>query len=101
LTSELDEFKMHTRTEDMETVIEFKLPQEILFSLREDKEQFVVETRKILAIKYFQDKKLSIGQCSLLANMTELNFIKLLSEQKLSIFRFDTEDELFTDYKNA
>ena len=80
--------------------IEF--PEEILLSLRTDENEFIDEMKKTMAIKYFANKKLSIGQSAELADMSEEDFVKLLGKERISIFRFDNiEEELKEDVKNA
>ena len=48
--------------------IEF--PEEVLLSLRTDENEFIDEMKKTMAIKYFANKKLSIGQSAELADMS-------------------------------
>ncbi len=80
--------------------IEF--PEEILLSLRTDENEFIDEMKKTMAIKYFANKKLSIGQSAELADMSEEDFVKLLGKERISIFKFDNiEEELKEDVKNA
>lgn len=81
------------------TVIDF--PEEILLTLRESKETFTKELKVMAAIQYYNDKKLSIGQAAQLAEMTEEQMILYLSEKRISVFRYDNEDELIEDVKNA
>ena len=79
-----------------------ELPEEILLSLRTDENEFIDEMKKTMAIKYFANKKLSIGQSAELADMSEEDFVKLLGKERISIFRFDNiEEELKEDLKNA
>jgi len=77
------------------------VPQEILLTLRENEDEFILELKRTAAVRYFKEKKLSIGQCALLAEMSEENFIKYLSEQGISIFSFEDDDEILEDIKNA
>lgn len=85
----------------METVINIRLPEEIFFSLRETKEEFERELKSIAAVKYFVEKKLSLGQCAQFAKMSEKEFMQYLGKQQISIFNYDSEDELLEDVKNA
>ena len=78
-----------------------ELPEEILLSLRTDEDEFIDEMKKTMAVKYYKNKKLSVGQGAELADMSEEDFIKLLGIEKVSIFRFDNRDELEEDVKNA
>lgn len=77
------------------------VPQEILLTLRENEDEFILELKKTAAVRYFKEKKLSIGQCALLSEMSEENFIKYLSKQGVSIFSFEDDDEILEDIKNA
>lgn len=72
----------------------------ILLSLRESNE-IIVKDMKLVAVKYYKEHKLSLGQCSELAEMTKEDFIQLLSTYKVSIFNFENDDELLEDIKNA
>jgi len=79
-----------------------ELPEEVLLSLRTDEDEFIDEMKKTIAIKYYANKKLSIGQSAELAEMSEEDFIKLLGKEDISIFRFDNiDEELKEDIKNA
>ena len=79
-----------------------ELPEEVLLSLRTDENEFIDEMKKTMAVKYYANKKLSIGQSAELADMSEEDFIKLIGKENISIFRFDNiEDELKEDVKNA
>lgn len=77
------------------------VPQEILLTLRENKDDFVRDIKKFAALKYYKENKLSIGQCALLAEMSEESFIKYLGQQGITIFNFESESELLEDIGNA
>lgn len=79
--------------------IEF--PEEILLTLRKSEDEFISEIKKTAAVKYYKEKKLSLGQCAVLAELCEEDFIKYLSYHKVSIFNYDSPDELFEDIRNA
>ncbi len=85
----------------MEKIAKLKFPEEILFSLRESEDRFIKEIKTIAAVNYYKEKRLSIGQAALLAGMKEEEFIKLLATFKVSIFRYENNDELLQDLKNA
>ena len=79
-----------------------ELPEEVLLSLRTDENEFIDEMKKTMAVKYYANKKLSIGQSAELADMSEEDFIKLIGKENISLFRFDNiEDDLKEDVKNA
>ena len=78
-----------------------ELPEEVMLSLRTDEDEFIKEMKKTMAVKYFKNKKLSIGQSAELAEMTEEDFIKYLGRNNISMFRFDDINELKEDVNNA
>jgi len=78
-----------------------ELPEEVLLSLRTDENDFINEMKRTIAVKYFVNKKLSIGQSAELAEMSEEDFMKYLGQEKVSIFRYNDIDELKEDVKNA
>jgi predicted HTH domain antitoxin len=66
-----------------------EIPEEILLSLRKSGDEFIAEMKKTAAVRYYQEKKLSIGQCAKLAEMSEEEFVKYLSSFNVGIFSFD------------
>jgi len=78
-----------------------ELPEEVILSLRIDEDEFIQEMKRTIAVKYFKNKKLSIGQSAKLAEMSEEDFIKYLGKNNMSIFRFDDLNEVKEDVDNA
>ena len=62
------------------------VPEEILLSLRTEADEFASTLKAMAALKLFENVKLSIGQAAALADMDELDFIKFLGKNKISIF---------------
>lgn len=85
----------------MEYNTNISLPEEIVLSLRESNEDIVKDMKKAVAVKYYKENKLSLGQCSELAEMTKEEFVQFLSTYKVSIFNFEDDEELLEDIKNA
>jgi len=83
------------------TSLNVSVPSELFLVLREDEVQFVANMKKFTALQLFQFNKLSIGQCATLANMTEEDFIYLLSENNISIFEYLDEAELCEELSYA
>jgi len=77
------------------------IPESILLSLREPVASIGLDMKRALAVRYYADGRLSLGQCAELAEMNEKTFIHYLSKYKVSIFGYDTEDELLEDICNA
>ncbi len=85
----------------MEYNTNITIPKEIMLSLRESSEDIVKDMKRTVAVKYYKENKLSLGQCAELAEMTKEDFIELLSSYKISIFNFENDEELLEDIKNA
>jgi len=75
------------------------VPEEILLSLRTEADEFASTMKGMAALKLYENGKLSIGQAAALAEMDELDFIRFLSKNRVSIFGsiFDITE----DFKNA
>ncbi|SHH68775.1 Uncharacterised protein family (UPF0175) [Caloranaerobacter azorensis DSM 13643] len=96
LSKEIEKYKKGNK--EFESLIElFKQWEE----LADKKDKTTYEINKVLAVKCYKNKKLSLGQCAELAEMSESDFIKYLGKQKICIFNFDSEKELLEDIKNA
>lgn len=68
--------------------------------MRKDDKSIVKDIKSSLAVKYYKEEKLSLGQCSKLAEMPKEGFIKLLSTYKISIFNFENDKELIENMKH-
>lgn len=51
-------------------------------------------SKRALALKYYKEQKLSLGQCAELPELNKEDFIKYLSKYDISIFKLESEDEL-------
>jgi Uncharacterised protein family (UPF0175). len=60
-----------------------------------------IDIKRTAAVKYFKESKLSLGQCAELAEMSEELFINYLSEQSVSIFKFENDEDILEDIDNA
>lgn len=78
------------------------IPDSIVLSTRQSNRQFEIEAKRAIAIKFYVDEKLSLGQAAELAGLTKFEFMKLLGDNQVSIFRFDSlAEELKRDAMNA
>ncbi len=66
--------------------INISIPGEILLTLRESDNELALDIKRWTALKLYDEKKLSLGQCADLAEMSEEDFIKYLGSNKVSIF---------------
>lgn len=75
-------------------------PENILFALKETEVEFIKELKSFAAVKYYQNKKLSLGKAAELAEMNKYDFIDLLGKNNIAVFDL-TESELIRDIENA
>jgi len=76
------------------TTLNVSVPSELFIVLRENENQFVSNMKKFTALNLFKSNKLSVGQCAVLAGVSEEDFIYFLGENKVSIFEYLDEAEL-------
>jgi predicted HTH domain antitoxin len=75
------------------------VPEEILLSLRTEANEFATTMKRMAALKLYENGKLSIGQAASLAEMDELDFIRFLSQNRISIF--GSASDIAEDFANA
>lgn len=68
------------------------------FGLTKDK--LVSESRKLLALKYFQEKLLSIGNAAELSGLSKWDFIEYLSNNNIPVIDYD-DDEIIREFETA
>ena len=79
------------------------LPGELYLSLSVSgltKDRIASESRKLLALKCFKDKILSLGRSAELSGLSKWNFIDYLNENDVPLVDYD-EDELAREFKTA
>ena len=77
-----------------ETVyITVTIPEQILDAAEMNREEFGRRMKAIIAIKYYEEKKLSVDLAALLAEMTPQDFLQFYAENRVSIFGTDEERE--------
>ena len=77
------------------------LPEELYLSLSASgltKERIANESRKLLALKYFKDKILSLGRAAELAGLSKWDFIEYLGDNKVPVVNYD-EDEITREFE--
>jgi len=81
--------------------IALSIPEEVMCYTKmtaSETEDFV---RKAVALRYYTKAGVSLGYCAEIAGMSKEDFIRFLGENEVSIFQFDSEEELLEDVKNA
>lgn len=82
-------------------VVSINVPEEILLDLHEDKKDFADYMKKMLALDLYKNKKVSLGYCASVAEMTKEDFVQYLGMNGVSIFSFGSEDEFLEELENA
>lgn len=80
-----------------------ELPEELYLSLSASgltKERIARESRRLLALKCFKDKILSLGRAAQLAGLSKWDFIEFLSENDVPVLDYD-QDEMIREFESA
>jgi predicted HTH domain antitoxin len=83
------------------SVVSMNVPEEVFLDIHKDKDEFTDYVKKIVALDLYKDKKVSLGYCASVADMTKEEFIQYLSMNGISIFSFESEDEFMEELANA
>jgi len=73
------------------TEVRFEVPNDILYTLNEDKDEFVKTMKLLTAIELYKTKKLSMGKASELAEMNKITFMNELGRQHVPVIDYDEE----------
>lgn len=79
------------------------LPEDLYLSLSSfgiTRDQIVSESKKLLALKYFQTKILSLGKATELSGLSKWRFIEYLSQNHIPIIDYD-DDEMVREFETA
>lgn len=57
--------------------------------------------KKILALDLYKNRKVSLGYCASVAEMTKEEFVQYLGMNGISIFSFHSEEEFLEELANA
>ena len=76
------------------------VPDAVLYDTRMNADDSQSFARRATALLYYTSKGVSLGYCAQIAEMSKSDFIRFLSENRVSIFDL-TSDELTKDIENA
>ena len=79
------------------------LSEELYLSLSSvglTREKLAQESRKLLALKFYKDKMLSLGKAADLSGLSKWEFIDYLGENEVPVINYD-EDELIREFQTA
>ena len=80
--------------------ITFPVKENILLSLKENKDDFLKEILFSSALQLYRKKKLSLGKAAELAGFSKIEFIEKLNAEEEFIFDYD-DDELNETIEDA
>jgi predicted HTH domain antitoxin len=83
------------------SVVSMNVPEEVFLDIHKDKDEFTDYVKKVVALDLYKDKKVSLGYCASVADMTKEEFIQYLSMNGISIFSFESKDEFMEELTNA
>ncbi|MFZ4655901.1 MAG: UPF0175 family protein [Caldilineaceae bacterium] len=80
-----------------EVVVTFEtaIPEDLYSTLRTQgifREKLVERTQRLLAMRFFQERSLSLGQAARLAGMSRWQFVELLAENEIPVLDFNDEE---------
>jgi predicted HTH domain antitoxin len=79
------------------------LPEQLYLSLSASgltKDKIASESRKLLALKCFRDRVLSLGRSAELSGLSKWDFIEFLSDNKVPVLDYE-EEELAREFETA
>ena len=82
-------------------VVAVNIPEEVLLDLHETRNNFANYVKTMIAIDLYKNKKVSLGYCAEVAEMSKEEFVKCLGQNGVSIFGFDSEEEFMEEFANA
>ena len=80
--------------------VEFMLPAEVVSKLGDDKKSVSQELKKAGVIDLFRKGRISSGKAAEVLGMTKLNFLDMLSYEKVPYYNKSSE-QLEKEYKTA
>ena len=81
--------------------IAINIPKAVLYDTKMNVKDAEIFIRRVVAVEYYKTQGVSIGYCAEIAGMNEEDFIKFLGQNKISIFKFDDEEEFINEAQNA
>ena len=74
------------------TTLKLTVPEEILYTLNETKNDFVVKMKLYAAMELYKTQKLSMGKASELAEMNKTDFMFELGKHEIPVINYDVDD---------
>ena len=81
--------------------IAIDIPEEVLYDTKMNSDEASAFARRMVAVGYYTQNKVSLGYCAQIAGMSKEDFMKYLGKHGVSIFQFDNREELLEEIDNA
>lgn len=81
--------------------LSIKIPDEVFLNLHQTQAELALHMKQIYAVELYKEKKVSIGYAAALAEMSKEDFIHFLAKFNVSIFSFDSDEEIYDEFQNA
>jgi predicted HTH domain antitoxin len=81
--------------------VSVNIPDEVLYDTHLSKTRSEEYVKRAAALFYYTKLGVSLGYCANIAEMPKIDFIRFLSENGVSIFDYDSQEELIEDIANA
>lgn len=81
-------------------VLETEVPEDVYLTLRARglfREALAEASRRLLALRYYQDRILSLGKAARLAGMSRWHFVDFLSDNDVAVIDY-SDEELATEF---
>lgn len=88
------------RTLEQVKTLTIEYPEELLWALQQEPDEFAADARILLAVKLYETGKLSTGLAAQVAGVPRVVFFYILGQYGLSPFG-ETPEELESDLTNA
>ena len=83
------------------SIVSINIPEEVMLNVCETKEDFCKYVKLVIAFDLYNKRKVSLGYCCEVAEMSEEDFIQCLGNYGFSVFGFDSEQEMREELANA
>ena len=80
--------------------LDINIPEEVLYDTKMSRDEARNYIKRLVALDFYSRNGVSIGYCAQIADMPEEDFIKLLSENRISIFNYSNESEFIEELNN-
>jgi len=77
-----------------ENSVTITYPEDLLLSLKENKDDFEKEAKYLLALKLYELGKISSGKAAKIAGLSRVNFLLRLGKYKVSPFQMGLDEIL-------